>query len=136
MNQNVELACIIDDDGIYINLIKKIIETKKLCKDLIIFNDGKQSLDYFELLLKDTKEDKIPKIIFLDINMPIMDGWEFLDRFTSIKDKFGKSIELYVVSSSINPVDIERAKAISTVKDYLTKPITIKELEAIFKKTA
>lgn len=132
----VELACIIDDDSVYVNLVKKIIETKKLCENLIVFNDGKQSIDYFEALLQNLDADNIPEIIFLDLNMPIMDGWEFLERFTKIKNKFGKVITLYVVSSSINPLDINRAKSLSSVEDYLIKPVNINELENIFKTSA
>lgn len=133
---SVELACIIDDDGIYINLVKKIIETKKLCKNLLIFNDGKQSIDYFESLLQNLSPENIPEIIFLDLNMPVMDGWEFLEQFTKIKNKINKQITLYVVSSSINPIDIERAKALEHVTDYLIKPIKIKDLENIFHQSA
>ncbi|WP_044400691.1 two-component system response regulator [Lacinutrix sp. Hel_I_90] len=128
----VELACIIDDDKVYVNLVKKIIETKKLCENLMVFRDGKQSIDYFEALMENMKEDRIPEIIFLDLNMPVMDGWEFLERFTKIKNKFNKVITLYVVSSSINPLDVNRAKSLSSVKDYLIKPINITELENIF----
>ena len=65
-----------------------------------------------------------------------MDGWEFLERFTKIKNKFGKVITLYVVSSSINPIDVTRAKSLSSVKDYLIKPINIAELENIFARSA
>lgn len=132
MKHHIELACIIDDDRIYVNLIKKIIETKKLCENLLIFNNGKQSLEYFEVLLENLDESRIPEIIFLDLNMPVMDGWEFLECFTKIKNKFNKTITLYVVSSSINPVDIKRAKRLNSVTDYLIKPIKIIELEAIF----
>lgn len=132
----VELACIIDDDSVYVNLVKKIIETKKLCRNLLVFSDGKQSIDYFEAILQNLEEEHIPEIIFLDLNMPIMDGWEFLERFTKIKNKFGKVITLYVVSSSINPLDVNRAKALASVEDYLIKPVNINELENIFSKTA
>ncbi|WP_290699989.1 response regulator [Lacinutrix sp.] len=133
---NVELACIIDDDTVYVNLVKKIIETKKLCENLLVFSDGKQSIDYFEALLENLDAENIPEIIFLDLNMPVMDGWEFLERFTKIKNKFGKVITLYVVSSSINPIDVTRAKSLSSVKDYLIKPINIAELENIFARSA
>ena len=68
--------------------------------------------------------------------MPVMNGWEFLERFTKIKNKFEKQITLYVVSSSINITDIERAKSLSSVENYLVKPVNIAELEAIFDKVA
>lgn len=130
----IELACIIDDDTIYVNLVKKIIETKKLCKNLMVFSDGKESIDYFEALLQNIDENSIPEIIFLDLNMPVMDGWEFLERFTSIRHKFNKAITLYIVSSSINPIDIDRAKSLKDVHDYLIKPIKIDAIRAIFEK--
>jgi len=130
----VELACIIDDDNIYVKLVKKIIETKKLCKHLMVFSDGKESIDYFEALPQNIEENRIPEIIFLDLNMPVMDGWEFLERFTRIKNRFNKVITIYIVSSSINPIDIDRAKSLSTVSDYLIKPMKMNEIEAIFEK--
>lgn len=132
--KSIELACIIDDDNIYVNLIKKIIETKALCENLIVFNDGKQSIEYFEALLQNLDKDRIPDIIFLDLNMPIMDGWQFLERFTKIKNKFGKVITLYIVSSSIYPEDINRAKSLETVEDYLIKPVIISDLAKLFGK--
>ncbi|NRD19071.1 response regulator [Winogradskyella eckloniae] len=136
MKNKIKLACIIDDDKIYVNLVKKIIETKKLCDHLLIFKDGKEGIDYFETLLQNFEEEQIPEVILLDLNMPIMDGWEFLERFTKIKNKFNNPITLYVVSSSINAIDIDKAKSLSTVQNYLIKPVKIDELEAVFNKTA
>lgn len=82
-------------------------------------------------------EEEVPEnIMFIDLNMPILDGWEFIERFTKIENKFNKLISLYIVSSSINPVDIDRAKSLSNIKDYLVKPVRITELETIFKKSA
>ncbi|WP_106791824.1 response regulator [Aquimarina sp. Aq78] len=134
MSHKIGLACIIDDDNMYVNLVKRIVEAKNLCKNLMVFQNGKDALNYFEAILTNLNKKTIPEIIFLDLNMPVMDGWEFLDNFTKIKNKLGKTITLYIVSSSINPVDIERAKSINTVKDYLIKPVTIEDLETIFLK--
>ncbi|WP_323026765.1 response regulator [Gelidibacter japonicus] len=136
MKKKTSLACIIDDDGMYIRLLKKIIEARKLCDNLLIFNNGKENIDYFEAILKNLHEEEVPDIMFIDLNMPIMDGWEFIERFTKIENKFNKLISLYIVSSSINPVDIDRAKSLSNIKDYLVKPVRITELETIFKKSA
>ncbi|MFD1062388.1 two-component system response regulator [Winogradskyella litorisediminis] len=137
INSKIKLACIIDDDSIYVNIISKIIDAKKLAENLLIFENGKSGIDYFETLLQNfSNELDIPEIILLDINMPIMDGWEFIERFTKIKNKFNTPITLYVVSSSINKVDIEKANSLSSVESYLVKPVKISELEAVFTKTA
>ncbi|NRD21991.1 response regulator [Winogradskyella litoriviva] len=136
MKKKIKLACIIDDDKIYVNLVRKIIETKKLCDHLLIFKDGKEGIDYFETLLQNFEREHLPEVILLDLNMPVMDGWEFLERFTKIKNKFNSPITLYVVSSSINSIDIEKAKSLSSVQNYLIKPVKIDELEAVFNQTA
>jgi len=137
MGQKVELACIIDDDKIYVNLVKKIIEIKKLSENLLIYKNGKEALDYFRQVMETaTDEDKLPDIIFLDLNMPVMDGWEFLNEFIKIKNNLHKKITLYVVSSSIDPRDLERAKSINMVTDYLIKPIELKKFEKIFARSA
>ncbi len=132
MEQPIELACIIDDDKIYVNLVKKIIEIKKLSRNLIIFKNGKEALDYFRPILENLNQNRLPDIIFLDLNMPIMDGWEFLSEFVKIKNNFQKKITLYVVSSSIDPRDLQRAKSFNMVTDYLIKPIELKRFEKIF----
>lgn len=137
MGQKVELACIIDDDKIYVNLVRKIIEIKKLSQNLLVYKNGKEALDYFKNIMENaTDEEKLPDIIFLDLNMPVMDGWEFLNEFIKIKNNLNKKITLYVVSSSIDPRDLERAKSFNMVTDYLIKPIELKKFEKIFARTA
>ena len=69
--------------------------------------------------------EALPDIIFLDINMPFMDGWQFLEEYTKIKPTLSKQIVIYVVSSSISEYDIERARNNSNVSDYFVKPITV-----------
>jgi len=131
MSQYIKNVCIIDDDNIYINLVSKIIEIKRLSENIMIFKNGREALDFFINSIKNPKEFIVPQVIFLDLNMPIMDGWEFLDEYEKIRNKINKKIDLYVVSSSIDGRDIRRAKSIDVVLDYLTKPIGIKDLEKI-----
>lgn len=122
MSLTTDSVCIIDDDNVYINLLCKIIELKKLSKSVIVFKNGKEAIDFFR---KPLEKENIPRFIFLDLNMPVMDGWEFLDEFSRIKDKISKKTLLYVVSSSIDTRDIERAKSIDMVEDYISKPIQL-----------
>lgn len=131
-HQKLDLACIIDDDNLYLKIVQRIIESKGLCKEIIVFKNGKDAIDHFKSIINDPDIKKIPDVIFLDLNMPIMDGWEFLDEFLKIPRALKKKITLYVVSSSIDPRDINRAKAISLVEDYLIKPISYDELKKVF----
>ncbi len=131
MPQNTKSVCIIDDDNMYINLVSKIIELKKLSENVIVFKNGKEALDFFITSIDDHTNNRIPQVIFLDLNMPIMDGWEFLQEFDKIKHKIEESIDLYVVSSSIDSRDINKAKSIDLVSDYLTKPIKLGDFEKI-----
>lgn len=131
MSQNIERVCIIDDDDIYISLVCKIIKLKKLSDAVLVFNNGKEALDFFLESLDNNQKKEVPQVILLDLNMPVMDGWEFLDEFSKIRNKISEKINLYVVSSSIDSRDIERAKSIDVVSDYLIKPIKLDDFERI-----
>jgi len=128
----IKLACIIDDDDVYIHLIKKIVDLKKLCENLLIFKNGKEALEYFKAIIENTSNDVLPEIILLDLNMPVMDGWKFLKKFTKISSPVAHQTTLYIVSSSIDSYEIEKAKSYDLVTDYLVKPITIDSLETLF----
>ncbi|NND61997.1 MAG: response regulator [Flavobacteriaceae bacterium] len=132
----IKLACVIDDDNVYINLIKKIVDIKKLSENLLVFKNGKEALDYFIPILENISEDSFPEIILLDLNMPVMDGWNFLREFTKIKTGRSVKTTIYVVSSSINPYDVERAKSYSLVSDYLIKPVNLQKFESLFNKNS
>ncbi len=113
-------ACIVDDDQIYVYSFKKILSLKKICSELIDFENGMDAVDF---LTNPENADSLPDVIFLDINMPIMDGWGFMEAFGEIKSRLGKEITVYMVSSSINPQDVYRAKNIPEVSDYFVKPV-------------
>ncbi len=130
----IELSCIIDDDDVYVNLVKKIINIKKLSDNLIIFKNGQEALDYSKAIFNNLTQDKFPEIILLDLNMPVMNGWDFLKEFTAIKPPANLKTTLYIVSSSIDKAEIERAKEFELVTDYLIKPVELNTFEAIFNK--
>jgi len=130
----IKLSCIIDDDDVYINLIKKIIDVKNLSENLLVFKNGQEALDHFKPIMENIDEEAFPEIILLDLNMPVMDGWSFLNEFTQIKTHSKIKTTLYIVSSSINPYDVAKAKSYSLVTDYLIKPVNLDQFEALFVK--
>lgn len=134
MKYPIEIACIIDDDEMYIKLITKIIDIGQLARDLIVFKNGKEALNYFVDSFQKMEDRLVPQIILLDLNMPIMDGWEFLNELGKYDFPKLKNTTLYIVSSSINPVDLHRAQEINLVKDYIVKPISPKELSKVFQR--
>lgn len=127
-----DLTCIIDDDNLYLKIVSRIIESKDFCKDIVIFKNGKEAIDHFGQVAQQPETTRLPDVIFLDLNMPVMDGWEFLEEFLKINEEVRKRITLYVVSSSIDPRDISRAKAFDSVEDYLVKPLSIDALKKVF----
>ena len=128
MNSNYNI-CVIDDDDIYQFTIVKILKSINLDKKISLFSDGEEALEFLIDNLYNNEE--LPDIIFLDINMPIMDGFQFMEEYVKIKPKLNKKIIIYMVSSSVDPVDIERAKNISDISDYIIKPIKAGQLQEI-----
>ena len=131
MNTKINLACVVDDDSTYTYSVSRILKTSTVFNNYVVFNNGFEAMEYFKTVLKDA--DKIPDILFLDINMPMMDGWHFLEEFAEIKPHLAKAVTICMVSSSILDVDINRAKKLSNVTGYIVKPINIEQFEKIFK---
>jgi len=121
--------CIVDDDEIYRFTIIKILESLQLPTKTTTFSDGEQALDFISDHLDQDYE--LPDVIFLDIDMPVMDGFQFMDEYEKIRSRVGKNITIFMVSSSLDPVDIERAKNIGAITDYLVKPLVSVQLRTI-----
>ena len=125
--KKIKLACIVDDDPIFVFGIKKMMKLTKFCENFLVFANGQEALDSLTAIIN--KGGDIPQLILLDLNMPVMDGWEFLEEFT--KTNPPKEITIYILTSSIDPRDLKRAKQFNRVSNYVIKPITIENLESI-----
>jgi len=123
--------CMIDDDDIYQFTMKLSLKPLDDIGIVNAFNDGLAAIDYIKNHIDNPQ--KLPDIIFLDINMPVMDGYQFIEEYRKIKSKFDKNIVIYMLSSSIDPVDVKKVKHIDEVSDYLIKPIKKEVLKTIFK---
>lgn len=121
---------LIDDDTIFVFLTRKTLQVANLSTDLTVFEDGKKAL--LDLELAADQPDLLPDVIFLDLNMPVLDGWGFLEKFSLLQHKISKKISIYIVSSSISPSELERSQTIPVVTDFLTKPLSRSKFMEIF----
>ncbi len=124
--KQIETLYVIDDDDIYQFITKKLLEETGLVEQIKIFSNGREALAFIEEAVVAKKQ--IPSIILLDLTMPVMDGWEFLEHFQLLRTTIGQSIFVYVVSSSVDPKDLERARSFAEVTDYLVKPLSKQKL--------
>jgi CheY-like chemotaxis protein len=113
--------CIVDDDEIFQFITKKSFERLKRSDEIVLFSNGEKAIHYIQEILE--QNQPLPDVIFLDINMPIMDGWDFIAEFSKINLSDQKKPVIYMVSSSIDDKDLFKARSLPIVKDYITKPI-------------
>ncbi len=111
----------IEDDPVTAMLFKMIIRKNEFSETVDVCEDGMKALEYFENL-KVTKEEP-PQLLFLDLNMPFLTGWEFLDIFKTRFAADFPNLKILVVSSSVDPTDLQLANKNPMVMSFLSKPI-------------
>ncbi|MCG9792403.1 response regulator [Flavobacterium algicola] len=130
-----KILCI-DDDPITLMLCKKVISRNKFSKETDTANNGEEALKYYtDINNSDNNETLLPELIFLDLNMPVMGGWEFLDIFCGSEFNHFNKTPIVVLSSTIDPEDLEKTKKYPMVIDFLPKPISASMLDYLVKKT-
>jgi len=120
---------LIDDDRMQASLLKKIIDDTSLAGELLHFVNGKEAIDYITGLTQ--LGDTLPDVIFLDINMPVMNAWHFLDAYKRLKRLLYKPIAIYVVTSSTDGVDMAKSRHYDIVNGYIVKPVTKQKVKDI-----
>jgi CheY-like chemotaxis protein len=131
----LDLILCVDDDPITLMLCKMVISKTEFAKEIITAQNGEDALNYFDDLKLNNLGNEIkkyPLLIFLDLNMPVMGGWEFLDCFSKeeYRTQF-KNCKVIVLSSTIDPEDINKAKTYPMVLSFLSKPISKEMLEEL-----
>lgn len=121
---------IVDDDPINNMLCQLIIEQRFATVCTRSFVDPCDALAYVEATYSNA--DAPPTILFLDINMPALTGWEFLNVFESFTAAIKEHFKIYMLSSSVDPKDKERADTNANVLAYIEKPLTIESLDCVF----
>jgi CheY-like chemotaxis protein len=122
---------LVDDDEINnfisIKLIRKVLNNAEIMACL----NGKFAIDQL-MNLQETEPEKLPDYILLDINMPIMNGWEFLEMYNRLNIDPARKSKIYIISSSVFSNDINKAKSYPLVKDFISKPLNVDKIKELF----
>jgi CheY-like chemotaxis protein len=121
---------LIDDDWITNMINEKLLRISVVC-EINAFVNPEEALDYIKQCAH-AKPQELPDVIFLDINMPQMDGWEFLTEFEKLPEHVQKKSNVWMLTSSISPDDIEKSKIYESVKDFVSKPLTTNKINELF----
>jgi len=127
MDSKINLL-VIDDDDINIFIIKKIVEKTGYNVEMTAKTNGQLAIDYVKEII-DTPN--FPNLILIDINMPILNGWEFIEAYELLGNT--RKVDMYMLSSSVYENDIEKAKSYKTVKGFISKPLSIDRLIELLK---
>jgi CheY-like chemotaxis protein len=125
---NRKVFCI-DDDEITLMLCKMVISKSSFSNEVTTALNGEEAIT---LLEKQFEEGSYPDLILLDLNMPVMNGWEFLDYYKKVGfEKKYKQIKIFILSSTIDPQEINKIKNYPFVADFLSKPISVEMIDKL-----
>lgn len=128
LNHTLNLL-VIDDDDINVFIIKKIVEKTGFDIEMIARNNGQQAIDYLTETISQHKP--LPKLVLIDINMPVMNGWEFIEAYETLGIE--QQVDMYILSSSVYENDIEKTKNYKAVKGFISKPLSMERLTELVK---
>jgi len=114
---------VVDDDPVNNMICKKVIAHAIPLADIKTFTEPENGLAYLKTAFAESSANK--SVLFLDINMPSMTGWEFLEQFELARMQNKERLSIYILSSSVNTADKEKAKANHNITGYLVKPLSV-----------
>jgi CheY-like chemotaxis protein len=125
-------AVMLIDDNEIDNLInQKMIEASGITEHIYIHTGARSAIEFLKNMekLRDTGQNVLPELIFLDIDMPLMDGFQFLDEFEKLETNTKNHCSVVMLTSSISPADVNKSKKYEYVKKYINKPLSQENLE-------
>ncbi|MDP3468598.1 MAG: response regulator [Daejeonella sp.] len=132
-NTQLKKVLCINDNEVTLWIQKQILNKSKFSEEVITATNGSEGLEYFYKLINENSsiQNDFPGLILLDLHMPVMDGWAFLDRFSSEIYPYCKNTKIVITSYSVDEIDSERAKKYPFVVDFLTTLLTVDYLESL-----
>jgi CheY-like chemotaxis protein len=131
MMNKIKNVCIVDDDELFQFVMRQHLERLEMVENIHKFNDGEQALNYIKSNIQ--QPEHLPELILLDVNMPYMDGWQFMREYIQLELPAGVSIKIYILSSSTHENDLQKAKEFPILAGYLVKPIGKQLIQQILK---
>jgi CheY-like chemotaxis protein len=131
MSKLLKTVLLVDDDNMTNYLHQRVISKAELCSEVIVAKNGQEGIDKLIELNQELASKNETVVVFLDLNMPILDGWGFLKEYENLKDKLNFDTKIFVLSSSINPDDKARAEENKYVAQYVYKPLTTTSLQTL-----
>ena len=130
MDPKLNKILLVDDNEADNYLHRLIITEAEVAKEVVDQPDGKAAIEYLET----TTSDDTPELIFLDINMPRMNGWEFLEAYDQLPEDQRRAVVVVMLTTSIFQKDQDRAKKLPNFSGFLNKPLTEEDLMTVLKR--
>ncbi len=117
---------LIDDNEIDNFINQKMIEGCNFADKVYVHTSARSALEFLQNIERNENfpRELIPQVIFLDISMPIMDGFQFLDEFEKLSGNIRDGLKIMLLTSSINPLDQQKSTSIPAIANYMNKPLT------------
>ncbi len=120
---------LIDDEEINLFILQNLLRLSGIDAEITFFNTSKKGINYLQSLVE--KKEKLPDLILLDIEMPVMNGWDFLEDYKKINKSYTYDSKVIIFTTSIVEQDIIRARSYEEVADFVNKPMTVEMLKSI-----
>ncbi|MBA3901834.1 MAG: response regulator [Bacteroidetes bacterium] len=132
-NNKYDAVLLIDDNEIDNFINQRMIKSSKFSERIYVNTSARSAMEFLNNLsrAKGIPSEFIPKVILLDINMPIMDGFQFLEEFDKLPEDLKDGIKIAMLTTSINPSDLDRSNSDSRIIKYINKPLTAEHLKVI-----